>query len=106
MRRADSLFGRWGVGWRRENLDVVGRLVSCVAVCCAPSRSCDNCHSHVAVCLNACAYGGSTSWNMVGLAALMFFRGTYVSPLAIVAHWAPCLLLVGVIVAVSMSTSA
>lgn len=58
------------------------------------SRSCDNCHSHVAVCLNKMAYHGSRSWNMVSLAARMFVFGRYVSVLAAVAHWAPFLCLV------------
>ncbi|KAE9102360.1 hypothetical protein PF001_g26274, partial [Phytophthora fragariae] len=36
---------------------------------------CDNCHSHVAVCLEHADYGGRKRWNMVELCFWMFFRG-------------------------------
>ena len=37
----------------------------------------DNCHSHVACCLNAMRFAGMR-WNMVSVAMLMFFRGRFV----------------------------
>ncbi|KAG3019637.1 hypothetical protein PC128_g19242 [Phytophthora cactorum] len=38
---------------------------------------CDNCHSHVAVCLEHANYAGRKRWNMVQLCFWMFFRGKY-----------------------------
>ncbi|XP_037512345.1 transmembrane protein 222 [Rhipicephalus sanguineus] len=40
---------------------------------------CDNCHSHVARCLNVMQYSGSTRWNMVKLAMMMPLHSKYVS---------------------------
>ena len=59
---------------------------------------CDNCHSHVARCLNAMRYEGRSDWNMVGLAAWLFVSGRYVSPLRALQTWLPFLLLVLAIV--------
>ena len=39
---------------------------------------CDNCHSHVAMCLNKMSYGSSTNWNMIVLAFLFMFKGSFV----------------------------
>ena len=39
---------------------------------------CDNCHSHVATALDIMEYGGSSSWNMVSIAARMLFCGRFV----------------------------
>ena len=39
---------------------------------------CDNCHSHVATALNHMQYDGDDNWNMVKLASIMFFKGSYV----------------------------
>jgi hypothetical protein len=55
---------------------------------------CDNCHSHVARCLNEMRYGGRTDWNMVTLAAWLFFQGKYVSTPRTVAMWLPFLVVV------------
>lgn len=38
-----------------------------------------NCHSFVANNLNRMVYGGHNKWNVVNLAVLMFFKGTWVS---------------------------
>ena len=40
---------------------------------------CDNCHSHVAKCLNTMEYDGKTNWNTVTLAIWMFFGGKFIS---------------------------
>lgn len=58
---------------------------------------CDNCHSHVARALNEMRYMGRTDWNMVNLAAWLFFRGKYVSFARAVATWLPFLLLVAAV---------
>ena len=39
----------------------------------------DNCHSHVAKCLNVMGYDGKRSYGMVELAGWFFFRGTSVN---------------------------
>ncbi|GLE06875.1 hypothetical protein PINS_up016544 [Pythium insidiosum] len=64
---------------------------------------CDNCHSHVATCLDLMQYQGSTRWNMVTLCFWMFFCGRYVGVAGVVKSWAPSLLVAAVIyIAVSM----
>ncbi|ETK87221.1 hypothetical protein F441_08450 [Phytophthora nicotianae CJ01A1] len=50
---------------------------------------CDNCHSHVAVCLEHANYAGRKRWNMVELCFWMFFRGKYVSVAAFIKSWLP-----------------
>jgi len=55
---------------------------------------CDNCHSHVAMAMNEVEYGGITSWNMVYLAAWMFFAGRYVSFTSFLLHWVPFVVIV------------
>ncbi|KAE9022800.1 hypothetical protein PR001_g13061 [Phytophthora rubi] len=50
---------------------------------------CDNCHSHVAVCLEHADYGGRKRWNMVELCFWMFFRGKYVSIAGFLKSWLP-----------------
>jgi hypothetical protein len=50
---------------------------------------CDNCHSHVARCLNLMGYGGKTRYNMVVLALWVFFKGEYVSTQRALAMWLP-----------------
>jgi len=40
---------------------------------------CDNCHSHVARALNILEHQGRHDWNMVKLAALVFFKGSFVN---------------------------
>ncbi|KAG7390053.1 hypothetical protein PHYPSEUDO_009015 [Phytophthora pseudosyringae] len=50
---------------------------------------CDNCHSHVAVCLEHAHYAGRKRWNMVQLCFWMFFRGKYVSVAGFVKSWLP-----------------
>jgi len=37
----------------------------------------DNCHSHVACCLNRMQYSGRRRWNMLLLGALIFFQGRF-----------------------------
>ncbi|RLN49386.1 hypothetical protein BBJ29_009435 [Phytophthora kernoviae] len=50
---------------------------------------CDNCHSHVAVCLEHFQYAGRRRWNMVHLCFWMFFRGKYVSVAGFLKSWLP-----------------
>ncbi|XP_001639960.2 transmembrane protein 222 [Nematostella vectensis] len=50
---------------------------------------CDNCHSHVAMALNFMEYDKSSSWNMVTLAAKLFFFGKYVSFAGFLKTWLP-----------------
>jgi len=59
---------------------------------------CDNCHSHVARCLNVMRYNGRTDWNMIKLAAWLFFAGRYVSVGRAVQTWLPFLLIVTFVV--------
>lgn len=49
----------------------------------------DNCHSHCGFALNLMKYSGSTSWNMVRLAAWMFFCGKYVGIAGFLKTWIP-----------------
>ena len=59
---------------------------------------CDNCHSHVAMSLNLMKYRNMTSWNMVYLAALVFFCGRYVGISGFLKTWLPSLILYSIIV--------
>jgi hypothetical protein len=58
---------------------------------------CDNCHSHVAFALNRLRYKGCAQWNMVILAAWMFFAGSFVSLSRAAYSLLPSLLLYGLI---------
>ena len=58
---------------------------------------CDNCHSHVARCLNEMRYGGRSNWGMVGVGALIILRGKWVSPWHAAAVWLPFLVIVAVV---------
>lgn len=53
----------------------------------------DNCHSHCGMALSLMRYSGSTSWNMVRLAAWMFFCGNYVGFGGFVKTWLPFVIL-------------
>ena len=50
---------------------------------------CDNCHSHVAHCLNVGRYDGRSRWNMVMLAAWVFFRGKHIGVSGVLRTWLP-----------------
>lgn len=54
----------------------------------------DNCHSHCGMALTLMKYGGSTSWNMVKMAAWMFIFGRYVGFMGFVKTWLPFTLIV------------
>ncbi|KAI9905333.1 hypothetical protein PsorP6_014295 [Peronosclerospora sorghi] len=54
----------------------------------------DNCHSHVAVCLEQMHYGGRKRWNMVQLCVWMFVRGKYVNVGGLIKTWLPFVLVV------------
>eukprot|EP00262_Sarcandra_glabra_P002490 TRINITY_DN1283_c0_g1_i1.p1 TRINITY_DN1283_c0_g1~~TRINITY_DN1283_c0_g1_i1.p1 ORF type:complete len:230 (+),score=27.59 TRINITY_DN1283_c0_g1_i1:79-768(+) len=53
-----------------------------------------NCHSYVANNLNRLFYGGSNRWNVVNLAALIFFKGRWVNKAAVVKSFLPFLVVV------------
>lgn len=49
----------------------------------------DNCHSHVARCLNHMRYQGFRSYNMVILCFWFFFRAKYTGIAGVVRTWLP-----------------
>lgn len=57
---------------------------------------CDNCHSHVARCLDTMAYGGHRHWNMIVLCFWMLFAGKWVSFGRFLQTWGPFLFVVGI----------
>lgn len=50
-----------------------------------------NCHSFVANCLNRLCYGGSMSWNMLNVAALVLWKGQWVDVMSIMRSFLPFL---------------
>jgi transmembrane protein 222 len=64
---------------------------------------CDNCHSHVANALNRMPVSawGIQKWDMVNIAMLMFFRGSFVSWTAILQQFLPFTILIGIIVLIN-----
>jgi transmembrane protein 222 len=61
---------------------------------------CDNCHSHVAYALNQShisAYG-IHKWDMVKIATIMFFRGSFLTWTAVLQQFLPCTIVVGIII--------
>ncbi|CAI9775518.1 unnamed protein product [Fraxinus pennsylvanica] len=48
-----------------------------------------NCHSFVANCLNRICYDGSMSWNMIDVAALILFKGTWVDSFSVLRSFLP-----------------
>lgn len=56
----------------------------------------DNCHSHVGLALSNMNYDNSTNWNMVRMAAWMFFFGKYVSFGRALQTWLPFLIILSV----------
>jgi transmembrane protein 222 len=82
---------RWDQAIQNANEEYRGRMHNICA---------DNCHSHVAYALNrmpVAAYGVE-QWNMVRIAALMFFRARFVSYWAIAAQFLPFTIMVVLIV--------
>jgi transmembrane protein 222 len=63
---------------------------------------CDNCHSHVAKCLNIMGYGGKKSFDMVKLAVWIFFTGRFVSVRAFFVTFLPFLMITAGIVFMSL----
>ena len=59
---------------------------------------CDNCHSHTATALDHMQYQNRNNWNMVKLASMMFFKGSYVGFKGFCITWIPSLLLIILIV--------
>lgn len=64
-------------------------------------RSFDNCHSHVARCLNDMKYGGNRNWNMIWLCFWMFACGKYVSVGRAIASWLPFCIILTIILVVT-----
>lgn len=62
--------------------------------------SCDNCHSHVAVCLENVQYAGIKRWNMVMLCFWMFACGRYVDTAGFLKSWLPTLGLLAIVLLV------
>lgn len=58
---------------------------------------CDNCHSHVARCLNEMRYMGRSNWGMVEVGALVILKGKWVSPYHALCVWLPWLIVVAII---------
>ena len=54
----------------------------------------DNCHSHVAKCLNVMGYENKRAYGMVDLAVWFFFQGKFVSMRAFLISFLPFLILV------------
>jgi transmembrane protein 222 len=63
---------------------------------------CDNCHSHVAKCLNIMGYGDKKSFDMVNLAVWFFFNGSFVSVKAFVVTFLPFLVLTAGVILMSL----
>eukprot|EP00053_Salpingoeca_punica_P020602 m.212027 g.212027 ORF g.212027 m.212027 type:complete len:199 (-) comp19319_c0_seq1:1355-1951(-) len=62
---------------------------------------CDNCHSHVAYCLNLMQYRKSASWNMFTIGLMMTLQGRYISVGHFVRTWLPFCIIVLIIALVS-----
>ena len=58
---------------------------------------CDNCHSHVARCLDLMKYGRFNLWNMIILAFWMFFLGKFTSFCGMVKQFLPFAIVISVI---------
>jgi hypothetical protein len=67
---------------------------------------CNNCHSYCAHCLEASGAGSGRTWNMVKLAACVFFFGKYVSVGRFLAAHLPFFIIVAIVVVVSVGTTA
>lgn len=66
---------------------------------------CDNCHSHVSLALNLMRYNEKNHWNMVKLAAWMFFQGRFVGLSGFVKTFLPTVILYTVVVIFSFLLS-
>lgn len=64
----------------------------------------DNCHSHTGMALSVMKYCDSTSWNMVRLAAWMFFCGKYVGISGFIKSWLPFLIIATSITVICLYT--
>lgn len=63
---------------------------------------CDNCHHHVARCLNEMRYDGRSDWGQVRVAALVILGGTWVSPRAAAAVWVPFAVIAAIVLAMGL----
>ena len=61
---------------------------------------CDNCHSHVAYALNIMRYNNSSSWNMIKLCFLVFFKGKHVGFGGFLKQWLPFLIVIAIIITI------
>ena len=55
---------------------------------------CDNCHSHVAKCLNIMGYNGRKDYNMLTIGVWIFFKSSFVSPLSVLVQFGPFLVII------------
>ena len=62
---------------------------------------CDNCHSHVAKCLNVMAYNKVTTYGMFHIGAWVFFSGRWVSFASFIRTYTPFAIIVAIIVLAS-----
>mmetsp|Transcript_9066 Transcript_9066/g.13506 ORF Transcript_9066/g.13506 Transcript_9066/m.13506 type:complete len:190 (+) Transcript_9066:163-732(+) len=62
---------------------------------------CDNCHSHVAQCLNSMGYGKSTHYEMIRICFWVFFQGKFVNTGAFVKTYLPFCMIVLIFVILS-----
>ena len=66
---------------------------------------CDNCHSHVAKCMNIMGFDNKRSYGMVSLATWFFFTGQFVSFQALLITLLPFIIVISaVILSVTLSS--
>ena len=63
---------------------------------------CQNCHHHVAACLNEMRYDGRSDWSMLGVGALIILKGKWISPAHALCVWLPFLLVCALVVGLSV----
>ncbi|KAF3447524.1 hypothetical protein FNV43_RR12710 [Rhamnella rubrinervis] len=59
-----------------------------------------NCHSFAANCLNRLGYGGSLSWNMINLGALILIKGHWVDGLSVLRSFLPFIVVISLGIAI------
>lgn len=57
----------------------------------------DNCHSHVATCLNRMQYANKSDWNMVSVWLLATTKGKWISPKYAIATYTPFVIMLAII---------
>ena len=64
----------------------------------------DNCHSHVAACLNCMAYKGKKNYNMFTIGIWVFFHGKFVSFSAFLRTYLPFFIICAIIITSTIVT--